>query len=65
MKPSEKQIAEFCFLTMFEPHKVYEKHFQTLKQNYKDEHILQIVSFVSILVAESIGDKLTNSISDE
>ncbi len=61
VKPSEKQIAEFCFLTMFEPHKVYGKHFQTLKQKLKDEEILKIAAFVSMLIAESIGEFLFRS----
>ena len=58
VEPSEREIAEFCFLTMFEPHKVYEKHYQNLKQKFKDEEILQIAAFVSMLIAEKIGNKL-------
>jgi len=62
VKQDEKTIAEFCFLTMFEPHKVYEKQINTLKQTLNDVEIMQVASFVSMLVAESIGEKLNESI---
>ena len=39
---------------MFEPNKIQEKHFQALKQKLKDEEILQLVAFVSMLIAERI-----------
>jgi len=59
INPHEKQIAEFCYLAMFEPYKVYEKHFHTLKQTLNDEEVLQVASFVSMLIAENIGKKLS------
>ena len=62
VESSEKQIAEFCFLTMFEPHKVYEKHFNTLKQHFDGEEILQLAAFVSMLIAEVIGKRLYKNI---
>jgi alkylhydroperoxidase family enzyme len=55
---SEREIAEFFYLTMFEAHKVRKKHFQTLKQKFKDEEILKVAAFVSWLVAENIGERL-------
>ncbi|RLD57552.1 MAG: hypothetical protein DRJ05_09550 [Bacteroidetes bacterium] len=58
VKPSEKQIAEFCFLIMFEPYKVHEKHFLALKLKFNDGQILQVASFASCLIAESIGERL-------
>jgi len=58
VKPAERQIAEFCFLTMFESHKVYEKHFQGLKQRFKDAEILRVAAFVSMLIADRIGQEL-------
>jgi len=62
VESSEKQIAEFCFLTMFEPHKVYEKHFHALKQKFNDEEILQVAAFASLLIAESIGENLYSNL---
>lgn len=61
VKPNEKQIAEFCFLTMFEPHKIYENHIKTLKQILNDAEIMKVAAFVSMLIAESIGKKLYSS----
>ena len=60
--PPERPMAEFCFLTMFEPHRVYEKHFQAINQTLKDEEILQTAAFVSMLMAESIGKELYKSV---
>ena len=60
IEPTEEQIAEFCFLTMFKPHKVYEKHIRAIKATHNDEEVLQVASFVSMLIAESIGIKLWN-----
>ncbi len=58
IKPAEKQIAEFSFLTMFETYKIQEKHINALKQTLTDKNILEIASYVSLLVSESIGNKL-------
>jgi len=58
VKSSEKQIAEFCFLTMFETHKIQEKHIVALKQRLTDKEILQIAAYVSLLISENIGKKL-------
>ena len=63
VKPSEREIAEFCVLTMFEPHKVYEKHFHTLKQRFNDEEIVQAAAYVSMLIAKCIGDKLYSNVA--
>ena len=59
VEPSERDIAEFCYLTMFDSHKIHDKHFTNLKQQIKkDEDILQIAAFSSMLISESIGEKL-------
>ncbi len=54
----EKQIAEFCFLIMFEPYKIYEKHINYLKQNFKDVEIIYLASFCSFIIADNIGNEL-------
>jgi alkylhydroperoxidase family enzyme len=55
VKNKDRQIAEFCFLVMFSPYKIYEKHINFLKQNYNDKEILYISSFCSFIIAENIG----------
>jgi len=62
VEPTGRQMAEFCFLTMFEPHKIYEKQINELKQTLNDEEILNTAAFVSMLIAESIGKKLFENI---
>lgn len=54
----DKQIAEFCFLMMFEPYKVYQKHIARLKQKFDDREILYLASFCSFIIAENIGNEL-------
>jgi len=58
VKSEDKQTAEFCFLIMFSPYKIYEKHINFLKQNYNDKEILYISSFCSFIIAENIGNEL-------
>ena len=62
VKLSEREIAEFCFLTMFDTHKIYEDHFHKLKQKLTDAEILQVAAFVSLLVAENIGAGLFSNV---
>ena len=62
IKPSERRIAEFCFLIMYETYKIQDKHLNNLKETLTDEEILQVAVFVSMLVAESIGNKLFSNI---
>ena len=58
IKPSEREIAEFCFLIMYENYKIHDKHLNKLKEKFTDEEILQVAAFSSFLIAESIGNKL-------
>ena len=58
IKSSEKQIAEFCFLTMFGTYKIQEKQINALKQTLTDKEILKIAAYVSLLISENIGNKL-------
>jgi arsenate reductase-like glutaredoxin family protein len=58
VKLSEKKVAEYCYLIMFESYKIEGKHIHYLKQEYTDEEILLITSLISFLIAEEISNKL-------
>ncbi len=62
VKPTEREMAEFSFFTMFEPYKITEKCFHALRQRLGDEEILQLAAFAGMLVAENIGEKLNENI---
>ncbi len=54
----EKPTAEFCYLLMFEPYKIQEKHISNLRNVYNDTEILYIATFSSFAIAQKIGSKL-------
>jgi len=47
---------------MFDLNKIHKKHIQNLKQQFKDEEILQVAAFASLLIAESIGENLYSNL---
>jgi len=58
---SEQETAKFCYLVMFEPHKVQEKQIFSLKKSFTEKQILQITAFSAFVIAENIGEMLSNS----
>ena len=55
---SGKEIARYCFLIMFDIHKIQEKDIASLKLKYSDKELMQISAYSSLIIAEKIGDKL-------
>ncbi|OYT15897.1 MAG: hypothetical protein B7C24_10635 [Bacteroidetes bacterium 4572_77] len=58
IKQKDKIVSEYCFLMMFEHHKIQDTHIKALKEFLSQEQILQLSAWSSLLIAENIGEAL-------